>query len=87
MYVYYNKPPNRHVTDRKFLAFFDDSYYPTTYFRLEEIEYEELNNVYSSPDIVLVIKSRRISWAGHVARIGGEETCVQSEGIEGWEYK
>jgi len=31
---------------------------------------EELNNLYSSPNIVRVIKSRRIKWAGHVARMG-----------------
>ena len=31
---------------------------------------EELNDLYSSPDIVWVIKSRRITWAGHVARMG-----------------
>jgi len=31
---------------------------------------EELNNLYSSPNIVRVIKSRRIRWAGHVARMG-----------------
>jgi len=31
---------------------------------------EELNDLYSSLRIVRVIKSRRIMWAGHVARIG-----------------
>jgi hypothetical protein len=31
---------------------------------------EELNDRYSSPNIVRVIKSRRMSWAGHVARMG-----------------
>jgi hypothetical protein len=31
---------------------------------------EELQNLYSSPDIIWQIKSRRMSWAGHVARIG-----------------
>jgi len=31
---------------------------------------EELNDSYSSPNIVRVIKSRRMRWAGHVARIG-----------------
>jgi len=31
---------------------------------------EELNNLYSSPSIVRVIKSRRMRWAGNVARIG-----------------
>jgi len=33
---------------------------------------EELNDLYSSPNIVQVIKSRRMRWAGHVARIGEE---------------
>ena len=31
---------------------------------------EELYNVYSSLNIIRLIKSRRMSWAGHVARIG-----------------
>ena len=31
---------------------------------------EELNDLYSSPNIVRVIKSRIMRWAGHVARIG-----------------
>jgi hypothetical protein len=31
---------------------------------------EELNDLYSLPNIVWVVKSRRIIWAGHVARIG-----------------
>jgi hypothetical protein len=30
----------------------------------------ELHNLYSSPNTVRVIKSRRMSWAGHVARTG-----------------
>ena len=33
---------------------------------------EELNDLYSSPNIVQVIKSRQMRWAGHVARIGEE---------------
>ena len=32
---------------------------------------EELN-LYSSPNIVRMIKSRRLRWAGHVARMGEE---------------
>jgi hypothetical protein len=32
--------------------------------------YEELNDLYSSPTIVQVIKSRRMGWAEHVARMG-----------------
>ena len=31
---------------------------------------EELNDLCSSPNIVRVIKSRRMKWAGHVARMG-----------------
>ena len=31
---------------------------------------EELNDLYSSPNIVRVIKLRRMRWAGHVARVG-----------------
>jgi hypothetical protein len=30
----------------------------------------ELNDLYSSPNIVWVIKSRRMRWAGHVAYMG-----------------
>jgi hypothetical protein len=31
---------------------------------------EELHNLYSSPSIIIIIKSRRMRWAGHVARMG-----------------
>jgi hypothetical protein len=30
----------------------------------------ELHNLYTSPDIIRQIKSRRMRWAGHVARMG-----------------
>ena len=33
---------------------------------------KELNILYSSPNIVRVIKSRRVRWAGHVTRMGRE---------------
>ena len=36
---------------------------------------EELNGVYSSPNVVRVIKSRRMRWAGHVACMG--KRCIQ----------
>jgi hypothetical protein len=32
----------------------------------------ELNDLYSSPSTVRVIKSRRMRWAGHVALVGEE---------------
>jgi hypothetical protein len=31
---------------------------------------EELHNLYSSPNIIRMMKSRRMRWAGHVARMG-----------------
>jgi hypothetical protein len=37
---------------------------------------EELNDLYSLPNIVRVIKSRRMRRAGHVARMGRREVCT-----------
>jgi hypothetical protein len=37
---------------------------------------DELHDLYSSPNIVRVIKSRRIRWAGHVTRMEGREACI-----------
>jgi hypothetical protein len=37
---------------------------------LKKLHNEELHNLYSSPDIVIMIKSKRMRWAGHVARVG-----------------
>jgi hypothetical protein len=31
---------------------------------------EELHDLYSSPNIIRIIKSRKMRWAGHVARMG-----------------
>jgi len=39
---------------------------------------EELNDLYSSPKIVRVIKSRRMRWAGHVACVGEERGYIGS---------
>jgi hypothetical protein len=35
-----------------------------------ELHNEELNDLYSLPNIVRVVKPRRMRWAGHVARMG-----------------
>jgi hypothetical protein len=34
---------------------------------------EELRNLYCSPSIIRIIKSRRIRWAGHLARMGAKD--------------
>jgi hypothetical protein len=36
---------------------------------------EELHKLYSSPSITRVIKSRRMRWAGHVARLGAKRNA------------
>jgi hypothetical protein len=43
---------------------------------------EELNDLYSVPNIIGVIKSIRMRWAGNVARMGGKERCIQDFGGE-----
>ena len=37
---------------------------------------EELSDLYSLPNIVRVVKSRRMRWAGHVAPMGVGEVCT-----------
>ena len=58
---------------------------------------EELNDLYSSPDIVRVIKSRRMRWVGHVVHMGEERGVYRvlvgkpkgkrplgKHGVDGW---
>jgi hypothetical protein len=47
---------------------------------MEKTTYEELNDLYSSKNIFRVIKSRRKSWAGHVA--GRKEKSIRGFGGE-----
>jgi hypothetical protein len=42
-----------------------------------ELHNEELHNLYSSPDIIRQVKSRRMRWAGHVARMGEERSVYR----------
>jgi hypothetical protein len=37
---------------------------------------EELNDLYYLPNIVRVVKWKRMSWAGHVARLGRRKLCT-----------
>jgi hypothetical protein len=43
---------------------------------------EELNVLYSSPNIIRVIESRRMRWAGHVAYMREKERCIEDFGGE-----
>jgi hypothetical protein len=37
---------------------------------------EKLRGVYSSRSIIRIIKSKRMTWAGHIARMGGRGRCI-----------
>jgi hypothetical protein len=39
---------------------------------------KELHNLYSSPSIIRIIRSRRMRWAGYVARMGVERNVYRS---------
>jgi hypothetical protein len=39
---------------------------------------KELHNLYSSPSIIRIIKSRRMRWAGHVAGMGEKRNVYRS---------
>jgi len=45
-----------------------------------KLQNEELNDLYSSPNTVQVIKTRKIRWTGHVAHT--KVSCVQGFGGE-----
>jgi hypothetical protein len=38
---------------------------------------EELRDLYSSPSIITIIKSRRMRWAGHLARLGEKRNAYR----------
>ena len=41
-----------------------------------KLHHEELSGLYALPNIGWVVKSRRMRWAGHVARMGRGEGCT-----------
>jgi hypothetical protein len=42
-----------------------------------KLHIEDLHNLYFSPNIIRVIKSRRMRWAGHVVRIRKERSTYE----------
>jgi hypothetical protein len=47
-----------------------------------KIHNEELHDLYSSPNIVWVIKLKRMRWAGHVALMGERRGVYRVFGVE-----
>jgi hypothetical protein len=45
--------------------------------KLRKLHNEELRDLYSSPSITRIIKSRRMRWAGHVARRGEKRNAYR----------
>jgi hypothetical protein len=45
--------------------------------RMEKLRNEELHDLYSSPSIIRILKSRRMRWAGHVARMGEKRNAYR----------
>jgi transcription termination factor 2 len=43
----------------------------------KKLHNEELRDLYSSSSIIRIIKSRRMRWAGHVARMGEKRTAYR----------
>jgi hypothetical protein len=44
---------------------------------LSKLDNKELHDLYSSPSIIGTIKSRRMIWAGHVARVGEKRNAYR----------
>ena len=46
---------------------------------LRRLHNEELHSLYRSPNIVRVIKSRRLRWAGHIARMEEDKSTFKTD--------
>jgi hypothetical protein len=44
---------------------------------VEKLHNEELRDLYSSPSIIRMMKSRKMRWAGHVARMGEKRNAYR----------
>jgi hypothetical protein len=55
----------RHVDNKKFIQHFDRR------------TARKLHNLYSSPSIIRMIKSRRMRWAGHITRMGEKRNACK----------
>jgi hypothetical protein len=51
---------------------------------VERLHTEQFRDLYSSSSVIIMIKSRTMRWAGHVARMGEEERIYAIGGKAGW---
>ena len=69
---YFRNPGYLHSLSRKFLPRIFGPRRDEVTAEWRRLHNEELTDLYPSPNIVRVIKSRRMKWAGHEARMGEE---------------
>jgi hypothetical protein len=43
---------------------------------------EEFHNLHASPNIITMMKLRKMTWVGHVERMGENEKCIHSFGLK-----
>ena len=55
-----------------------EKHYYYYYYYYHHHHHHQLNDLYPSPNIVRVIKSRRMGWAGYVAHMGEDRGCIGS---------
>jgi hypothetical protein len=48
-----------------------------SFIRLEKLHNEELHNFYCLPSIIRMIRTRRMRWAGYVARMGAKRSTYR----------
>jgi hypothetical protein len=72
-----------HILENYDMLYFNSNYYLYAEVTRDQrkLHNEEINDLYCSPNVVRVIKSR-MRCVGHIARKGGEERCIQAFGGE-----
>jgi hypothetical protein len=53
---------------------------------LRKLHNEELHDLYSSLRIIRIVKSRKMRWAGHVAKMGGKRKDLLEIGLDGVDW-
>jgi hypothetical protein len=67
----------RDFRSSKEFAFLYGTYWDEVTGEWGKLRNKELRDLYSSPSIIRIIKSRKMRWAGHVARIGEKRNAYR----------